>query len=481
LLAAAEVNPVQRKILERDGWNAALDGFAGLLLMLELVLAVASLAAFARRRWALAVVRAALLALGVVLLASAWPLFGVPGHLHAADTKHFDKAIRNELWLEGGWLWAIAVMLAAGAAVAVYRRACLAFYRREDVADEQPGDRLVRELRTGGREPVFRTSMYWAITVHVIVLFVFPIVMKGCVGAQAAYGLPQGSGTPVLETIAVKKKKPKKTKSFVFNMNSAIIYARPDIDDMKVMESVDEDTTNTYTANTSAIASGLGAGGKGKGGWPNGMADSRVRFIRLQYDGRAWDEGMGHGSDYNMLIKFKDLTGFKIAEDTEAKPVLALKKFPPGKAPPFVYMTGEGGISLGGDELRVLKWYLTEEAGMIFADNAGGDFANSLKALMRRVLPDVDWVEIANDDPIFLEPYSFPNGAPKLWAHSGGRALGLKVNGRWAVFFHQGELKDAWKDGHSGVNPGEAKQAYKLGVNVMYYAFTHYSAAHATN
>jgi hypothetical protein len=245
---------------------------------------------------------------------------------------------------------------------------------------------------------------------------------------------------------------------------------------MKVMDSVDQETANTYAA--TGGTSGLGKGGKGKGGWPNGTENSVIRFIRLKYDGPSWDEGMGHGADYNMLVKFKELTGFKVAENTEDKPILALKQFPKDHAPPFVYMTGEGGISLSSDEVKVLRWYLTEEAGMIIADNAGGDFASGLRAAMKRVLPDVDWVDISNDDPIFLEPNTFPNGAPPLWRHSGSRALGLKVNGRWAVFFHQGEMKDAWKDGHSGISEGDAMIVYRLGVNLMYYAFCHYSAAH---
>ena len=42
------------------------------------------------------------------------------------------------------------------------------------------------------------------------------------------------------------------------------------------------------------------------------------------------------------------------------------------------------------------------------------------------------------------------------------------------VYYHPGDVKDAWKDGHSGASEQVADQAYKLGVNVIYYAFNQY-------
>jgi hypothetical protein len=50
----------------------------------------------------------------------------------------------------------------------------------------------------------------------------------------------------------------------------------------------------------------------------------------------------------------------------------------------------------------------------------------------------------------------------------------MKYQGRWVVFYHQGDVNDAWKTGHSGVSDAMANQAYKLGVNVMNYAFNQY-------
>ena len=52
--------------------------------------------------------------------------------------------------------------------------------------------------------------------------------------------------------------------------------------------------------------------------------------------------------------------------------------------------------------------------------------------------------------------------------------MGVKYKGRWIVFYHQGDINDAWKDGHSGASAGLARQAYKLGINIMHYSFTQY-------
>ena len=51
-----------------------------------------------------------------------------------------------------------------------------------------------------------------------------------------------------------------------------------------------------------------------------------------------------------------------------------------------------------------------------------------------------------------------------------------KVNGRerWVVFYHPGDINDAWKTGNSGLDPDTADGAFRMGVNIIYYAFTHY-------
>ena len=63
-------------------------------------------------------------------------------------------------------------------------------------------------------------------------------------------------------------------------------------------------------------------------------------------------------------------------------------------------------------------------------------------------------------------------------AHRRSRARGIRIGDRLAVFYHPGDINDAWKDGHSGASSEVADQAYKLGVNVMFYAFNQYYQRH---
>jgi hypothetical protein len=246
------------------------------------------------------------------------------------------------------------------------------------------------------------------------------------------------------------------------------------LDDERMKE-LDKETEDQYEATNLA---GKPSKKGGKPGWPEGMEDARVRFIRLKYKGGDWDQNMGKGSDYNLLLKFRELTDFKIADNTEAIEISDLKRFSKHKSPPFVYITGQGNISLSQKDIKTLRWYLTDEGGMLFADNGGGNFNSSIRSVIRRVFPERQFIDIANDDIIYQTPYYFPDGAPRLFHHSGDRALGINYNGRWAVFYHQGDINDAWQTGHSGVSEALSSQAYKLGVNIINYAFNTYMSLH---
>ena len=118
------------------------------------------------------------------------------------------------------------------------------------------------------------------------------------------------------------------------------------------------------------------------------------------------------------------------------------------------------------------------KGGMLFIDNGGGNFGQAVRQLVSRIFPDKPFIDIPNDDPIYQRPYSFPDGAPPFWHHDGTRAKGVRVGDRLAVFYHPGDINDAWKDGHSGASEEVAEQAYRLGINVMYYAFNAYYARH---
>jgi hypothetical protein len=200
-----------------------------------------------------------------------------------------------------------------------------------------------------------------------------------------------------------------------------------------------------------------------------------VRFIRLEYDGKGWDDGLDPESkaDVNFLREFERLSRLKAAKLSESHAIRRLSQYAEGQAPPFVYMTGADKIAIPAQDMKVLREYLLG-GGMLFADCGSPRWHASFRGFAKALFPDKPLVAIANDDPIFVAPFAFPNGAPPLWHHGGHRALGIKHEGRWCVFYHPGDMNDAWKTGHSGLEADVARDAHKLGVNVIYYSFTHY-------
>jgi hypothetical protein len=178
-------------------------------------------------------------------------------------------------------------------------------------------------------------------------------------------------------------------------------------------------------------------------------------------------------ADMNFLEEFNRLTGFKIATKPESHAIRLLKKYDKGFAPPFVYMTGDGNIDIPDSDRRILRDYLIG-GGMLFADCGSAKWDKAFRSFIVSVFPGEPLIQIADDDPLFQMPYTFPNGAPPLWHHGGNRALGMKYKGRWCVFYHPGDINDAWKTGHSGMAPEMAEGAFQMGVNIVYYSFTQY-------
>ena len=257
----------------------------------------------------------------------------------------------------------------------------------------------------------------------------------------------------------------------VIGDTGAIIWKRPKESEIKILEEMLSETSEVYVADKSIARLGTG-------GWPRAAVNTRVRLIRLKYAGGDWDRNMGKGGDYNMLLYFKKITGLAIADNTESKEIERLGMFAKGKAPPLVTMTGSRGISVSDRQVKVLRRYCLDEGGMLLVDCGGGQFDRSFRALCKQVFTDKKLVEIPNDDPIFRQPFVFSNGAPPLWHHAGNRALGVRHRGRWVVFYHPGDMGSAWRTGHSGASKAVAERACKLGINIMYYAFTRYLDKH---
>lgn len=387
-------------------------------------------------------------------------------------------------WNAAAWrlefLWAV-VLVALGLGLVylfAWTRAAIKAWTGDPSEEPAPGDRVIENVRSHGPDPRFRKSVWSSTWTHIFVVFILPWLLTffGCV---EPYRVPKGKGTPSVAVARVQKiQKKKKKKKLIVNPNSAISFDFPELDDSKVERIVEQVSRVQYDADPSrvmAAAGKMGVGGEGPGGWPDGMEDSKVRFIRLKYNGSGWDDGMDRVSraDMNFLNKFRNLTGFNCATKGESHPIRLLKKYPKGYAPPFVFMTGHAGIGVSGRDMKILREYLYG-GGMLFADCGSRSWDSAFRNFIGRVLPGHQLQTIPDDDILFQVPFGFINGPPPLWHHGGYDSMGVKHNGRWVVFYHPGDLNDAWKTGRSGMREDLADGAMEMGVNIIYYSFTHY-------
>ena len=493
---------LQIPFLERD-----IEGAIGLFARVGQVMAggfvvVAFLTLFLTRGWVLWLYRKCCIAVYVLLLLYVLVLNRTTGVLMQANVLVNGNCFNpvSLFFLRWHLLWPVGLAaLGVGLLhVMAARRRVISLYT--GIHDERPapGDIIVENFLSNGRDPRFRKSWVSSIWLHVLVIIVIPWLLsqRGCVDP---YRAPKGSGKPqTLSSVVpvqkmIKKQKDKKKKprrKFSVNPKSAISFHIPDLDESDVARQVDDESMVVYVADTmrtfSAVATAtgtrpgvgggrLGVGGGTTGGWPDGMENHKVRLIRMEFSGSGWDDGMDsrQRADQNFLDEFRKLTGFNVTTKTESHRMALLARYPKGYAPPFVFMTGDGDIGVTASDVKALRDYLLG-GGMLFADCSSPRFQSAFYALMARTLPGEPLQVISDDDIIFQVPFPFPNGAPPFWHHGGTRAMGIKHKGRWVVFYHPGDMHDAWKTGHSGMRADLADEAVQLGVNVVYYSFTHY-------
>jgi len=434
-----------------------------------------------RRPWSLAAVRAAWFTVVFVALFRTFAAFAAAGAVGEAYKTAFpdadDAAMRSFLLFWSQFRWdLLAILLAAGMLVLSWRRRTIdLFAPRPARTGPAAGDEIVESIRSGGRDPSYRRSWLSSAAVHWFVIVALPFLwaLRGCV---EPYLVPYGRGRPrVTRVMRVVKRKKKKRKKYLLSLHRAIIWDIPDLNESKIAREVDEQTQMTPVADRNAVHGQMGAGDGTKGGWPDGVPGGKIRFIRLEYRGRDWDDGMDGRSraDINFLAFLKKEVPFPVARKSESHPVGSLRKYPPGFAPPFVYMTGSETIYASRTDRKILREYLLS-GGMLFADCGSRRWDHSFRGFIKSVFPDKRLIDIADDDEIFQMPYSFANGAPPLWHHGGFRALGVKHKGRWVVFYHPGDVNDAWKVGHSGMDAELADKAYQMGINILYYSITKY-------
>ncbi len=141
---------------------------------------------------------------------------------------------------------------------------------------------------------------------------------------------------------------------------------------------------------------------------------------------------------------------------------------------PFVHITGHGNIIFTDQEADNLRTYLIGGGFLHVSDNYGID--PYIRKAMKKVFPELEFVELPASHPIYHQKYDFPNGLPKIHEHDGKPAQGFGIiyQGKLVCFYDfECDLGDGWEDQSVHKDTEETRlKALKMGANIIQYAFT---------
>ena len=142
---------------------------------------------------------------------------------------------------------------------------------------------------------------------------------------------------------------------------------------------------------------------------------------------------------------------------------------------PFIHMTGHGNVYFNEFESKNLRNYLLGGGFLHIDDNYGMDIY--VRSEMKKVFPELDFIEITKNHKIYNMKYKFKNGLPKIHAHDNknSQAFGLIKQGRLiCLYTYECDLGDGWEDANVHQNSLEKReQALKMGANIIEYVMTY--------
>lgn len=140
---------------------------------------------------------------------------------------------------------------------------------------------------------------------------------------------------------------------------------------------------------------------------------------------------------------------------------------------PFLYLTGHGNVIFSDAEAANLRKYLISGGFLLIDDNYG--LKPFIVPQMKKVFPELDFIELPFTHEIYHQTYQFNSGLPKIHEHEGkpAQGFGLLYEGKLVCFFtYESDLGNGWEDQSIYNDPEEKRQqALKMGANIIQYAF----------
>jgi hypothetical protein len=138
---------------------------------------------------------------------------------------------------------------------------------------------------------------------------------------------------------------------------------------------------------------------------------------------------------------------------------------------PFIHMTGHGNVVFSNQEIANLRTYLIAGGFLHIDDNYGMD--QFIRNEMLKVFPELEWVELPLNHPIYSQKFIFSNGLPKVHEHDEypPQGFGLIHEGRLVCYYtYQSDLGDGWESEGVHNDPEEVRvEALKMGSNILQY------------
>lgn len=189
--------------------------------------------------------------------------------------------------------------------------------------------------------------------------------------------------------------------------------------------------------------------------------------VRIHYNGGG--DWYGNKTTWiNVLQQIRQDMGIEVQEQEVAHKITDIEF----NHYPIAYIAGHGNIVFNEDEVNALRSYLIN-GGFLFADDDYG-MDNAFRREMKKVFPELNFVELPFAHPIYHVFYNFNQGLPKIHEHDGGapKGLGLIYEGRLICFYSNNtDLSDGCEDFEIHKDPPEKhEQALRMVVNIVLYA-----------
>lgn len=199
--------------------------------------------------------------------------------------------------------------------------------------------------------------------------------------------------------------------------------------------------------------------------------DNKLKIAKLKYNGGG--DWYANKTSLPNLIEFcnKNLN-MNLAPEEEIVEVGSPELF----SYPFAHLTGHGNVVFSDAEAQNLRKYLMSGGFLHIDDNYGLD--KFIRLEMKKVFPELEFIELPYTHLIYRQKYNFPKGLPKIHEHDGkpAQGFGLIYKGRLVVFYsYECDLGNGWEDQVIYKDPEELRQkALQMGANIVMYVMTSY-------